>query len=142
MYTNFNTKRVLWWHLLLEEFGLKIIYIKVSKNNVADALSRLPKMEGNVTDGNITREALAELNGVDKLDDDTFPLKYKIIDKFQQKDPKLVDKLKRAIYQTETFCGGKKKRQLICKNGKNSYSRRHAKIRTELVPYIFIAPQN
>ena len=59
-----------------------------------------------------------ELYGVDKLDNDTFSLNYKLIDKFQQKDHNLVDKLKRAIYQTETFCGGKKKRQLICKNGK------------------------
>ena len=106
------------WRLLLEEFGSKIIYVKGSETDIADALSRLPKTEGNITDGNITREALAELYGVDKLDDDIFPLKYKIIDKFQQKDPKVMDNLKRAIYHTETFCGGGKERQLICKNGK------------------------
>ena len=102
----------------MEEFGPKIIYVKGSENDVVDALSRLPKTEGTGCDGQVTREALAELYSVDKLDDDTFPLTYKIIDKYQQKDPKLVDKLKHAIYQTETFCGGEKKKQLICKNGK------------------------
>ena len=109
MYTNFNTKRVLRWRLLLEEFGPEIIYVKGSENDVADALSHLPKTEGTGSDGQVTREALADLYGVDKLDDDTFPLKYKIIDKYQQKDPKVIDNLKRAVYQMETFVGAVKK---------------------------------
>ena len=117
-YTNFTTERVLRWRLLIEEFGPKIIYVKGSKNDVAYALSRLPKTESHVTDSKITREYLAECYGLDKLDSDTFPLNYKLIDKFQQKDHILADKLKRAIYQKETFCGGGKELQLICKNGK------------------------
>jgi RNase H-like domain found in reverse transcriptase len=38
---NFNTKRVMRWRLLIEEFGPGLIYIKGSSNDVADALSHL-----------------------------------------------------------------------------------------------------
>jgi hypothetical protein len=38
-YKNFNTERVMRWHLLIEEFGPTIQYIKGPKNVIADALS-------------------------------------------------------------------------------------------------------
>ena len=41
-FKNFNTKRVMRWRLILEEFGCQLNYIKGPKNIVADALSRLP----------------------------------------------------------------------------------------------------
>ena len=40
-YKNFNTKHVMRWQLLIEEFGPTIKYIKGPKNIVANALSRL-----------------------------------------------------------------------------------------------------
>jgi hypothetical protein len=40
-YKNFNTEHVMRWHLLIEEFGPTIQYIKGPKNVVADALSHL-----------------------------------------------------------------------------------------------------
>ena len=48
----FNTERVMRWHLLVEEFGPKLVYVKGDKNIVADALSRLhmkpaPKSQSN-----------------------------------------------------------------------------------------------
>ncbi|CAJ1938684.1 unnamed protein product, partial [Cylindrotheca closterium] len=39
--TQFNTERVLRWHMVLEEYGPEHIYIKGPDNIVADALSRL-----------------------------------------------------------------------------------------------------
>ena len=38
---NFNTERVMRWHLILEEYGPMLEYIKGEQNVVADALSRL-----------------------------------------------------------------------------------------------------
>ena len=40
-YKSFNTERVMRWWLILEEFSLELVYIKGSKNIVADALSCL-----------------------------------------------------------------------------------------------------
>jgi hypothetical protein len=40
-YTNFNTKRVMRWHLIIEEYLPKLIYLKGQTNIVADMLSRL-----------------------------------------------------------------------------------------------------
>ena len=39
VYKTFNTERVMRWHLVIEEFGLKLTYIKGKSNIVADALS-------------------------------------------------------------------------------------------------------
>ena len=38
-YNNFNTKRVMHWQLILEEFGPRLWYIKGKHNIVTDALS-------------------------------------------------------------------------------------------------------
>ena len=44
-----TSQRVMRWRLLLEKFGPEIVYIKGTKNVVADALSRLPK-QGDIVD--------------------------------------------------------------------------------------------
>ena len=36
-----NTERVMWWHLILEEFGPELKYIKGENNVVENSLSRL-----------------------------------------------------------------------------------------------------
>ena len=54
-----------------------------------------------------TREHLAERYCVEKLDSDTFPLAYRMIDKYKCKDKELVEKLKHTNYYTKSFCGGR-----------------------------------
>ena len=44
-YKSFNTERVMRWRLIREEFSPELIYSKTSKNIVADALSRLDKID-------------------------------------------------------------------------------------------------
>jgi len=100
------------WRLLIEEYGPELIYIPGPDNTNADALSRMPLSEcflnekvvtenekhvaealaelevseSNLIETNITMEDMSESFCVEKLDNDTFPLTYKTIDKFQRKD--------------------------------------------------------
>ena len=56
----------------------------------------------------------------DDLPVDAYPLQYKIIAKYQQKQPDLVSKVKENHegFQIKSFYGGGKKRDLICHNEK------------------------
>ena len=47
--SQFSTQRVMRWRLLLEEYGPKFSYKKGSENTIADAMSRVPTMDENVT---------------------------------------------------------------------------------------------
>ena len=60
---NFNTGRVLWWRLILEEYGHDIEYIKGKKNIAADALSQLPNNGNQETthEQTYTTENMSEL---------------------------------------------------------------------------------
>ena len=60
------------------------------------------------------RLVITDLYDVDKLPDDLYPLQYSTIDKYQQQDKGLLNKLRNNQYTTKTFCGGGKQRQLIC----------------------------
>ena len=44
-YKQFNTDRVMHWRLIFEEYGASLNYVKGSNNIVADALSRLSRLE-------------------------------------------------------------------------------------------------
>ena len=81
------------WRLILEDFSPERIYIKGSKNIVADALSRIDKIDylsksSNKSNNNQvkpTLESLSEnfaLNNEDVL----HPTSFKTIMRFQQKD--------------------------------------------------------
>ena len=127
---NQNSNRVMRWRLLIEEYGPDIQHLPGEHNIVADALSRLdinPAKLLNelsfshcaaVDESNYKADELADLYTVDKLPDNLYPLKYSVIDKYQQKDPKLLNKLNKGIYTTKTFRGGGKVRQLICRDDK------------------------
>jgi hypothetical protein len=67
---------------------------------------------------NVTLHHIAECFGVEDLDDNVFPLTYKLIDKEQQSDKQLLKALKSGLYSIHAFCGGGTKRDLICHNGK------------------------
>ena len=75
-----------------------IKYIKFPDNDAADALSSLPLVNSDVKYIKISMGYLAESYWVDKLDGDTFSLTYQIIDKYQSKYNKLVDKIKHSNY--------------------------------------------
>ena len=54
------------------------------------------------------------------LPEDAYPLQYKYIAVQQRKDKELLSKLKQGsnAYHVKSFCGGGKKRDLICRNDK------------------------
>ena len=117
------------WRLILEEFSPELIYIKGSKNIVADALSRLDKIDNvNNTSSNNTNnnnkveptlESLSEHFALNK-EDVLHPTSFKTIMRFQQKDKSLIEiaKEKPKDYSIKQFHGAGKTYSLICKNGK------------------------
>ena len=89
-FQNFTTERVLHWRLMLEEYGPEIKYIKGPNNDAEDALSRLPLINSDVTESDVTREQLVESYGVDQLYGNTFPLTHRTINKDQRKEKNLI----------------------------------------------------
>ena len=77
------------WRLILEEFGPELKYIKGENNVVADALSRLEKMQ------NQDILNISELYGYDDEDlpDSAYPIRYHGIAKAQETDAKLQQKI-------------------------------------------------
>ena len=62
---------------------------------------------------------MSDLFAVGELPDDIYPLNFKLIQKEQVCDTKLIDfTAKRPEYSLEVFHGGGKSSQLLCKNGK------------------------
>ena len=74
------------WYLVLEEYGPTIKYIYGPGSYIVDALSRLPLINSGITESNITRETLSESYCVNKLDVNTFPKTYQMIDKCQRRE--------------------------------------------------------
>ena len=121
---NFNTERVMRWRLIIEEFSPTFEYIKGIHNVVADALSRLDiTAPATPLDGfSMTPADYSDLFGkdVDDLPEDVFPLEYRLIDKYQQLDKTLLQKLTthRPGFHAKSFRGGGKDWTLICHNDK------------------------
>ena len=71
------------WRLLIKEFGPELIYLPGVKNVIADCLSRLEyKNNDKPTDHFALNEE----------DVNAYPLSYKLIMKYQQKDSELLQK--------------------------------------------------
>ena len=110
-YKHFNAERVIRWHLIIEEFGPELKYIKGENNGVANNLSHL-EMSDNQEILNIS-----ELYGYDDEDlpDSSYPICYHDIVKSQKTDAKLKQKLvSNKDYTLETFRGGNQYHCLIC----------------------------
>ena len=83
------------WRLLIEEFGPEFINFPGVNNIVVDCLSRLEYDNNNDQTDHFA---------LDKEDINAYPLSYKLIMKHQQKDNKLLQKIKKdKTYSLCTF---------------------------------------
>eukprot|EP00957_Ditylum_brightwellii_P032899 2494229-Ditylum_brightwellii.AAC.1 len=106
------------WQMVLEDFGPKLVYIKGESNVVADAMGRLEAQELNwfekgtrelytIDKGlvDLKKQANRQLNkkvpdlitlakyyGIDTLDDEVYPLQFKLTQAEQQKVKQLLEK--------------------------------------------------
>jgi hypothetical protein len=99
---NFNTKHVMQWHLIIEEFKPTMEYIKGPKNIVADTLSHLEMTS------DMESLDMADCYGLD-FDDlpyDAFPISYTLIDCKQKKDKTLLKQAQTHSYSLKKFHGG------------------------------------
>jgi hypothetical protein len=119
-YKQFNTERVMRWHLILEEYSPELIYLPGKKNIVADALSRLD-INNNEISSKTLSETLAmdnaKLFGEDTLEQHIFSVNLKLIQQEQQKDKQLLQTVKldkNNQFQLKNFRGGGNLCSLIC----------------------------
>jgi len=84
------------WRLLIEEYGIKIIYIKGEKNNAADALSRL-NFTPSKSDAFATTEYVFSLQGDDT---EMFPLSMSQIAAEQFEDDELKEQMSKPSKRT------------------------------------------
>ena len=117
----FTAERTLRWRLLLEEYNPELRYIKGYKNEVADALSRLPQDESIIPEFPYTPYKLAEMFGNDLKQEPKFPLDLALIHSLQQQDKNLCDIVQKSDkYTIITFPEGDglPDHSLICKDDK------------------------
>ena len=96
------------WRLILEEYGISLTYVKGTTNIVADALSRLSRLDDINFHACVPNNDLAKLFLNERADDALiYPLDLVLIDKEQQKDTALLRKLQAGTpnLQTKPFVG-------------------------------------
>ena len=105
---NFNTDRVLWWRLILEEYGPDIKYILGEKNVSAYVPSQLTNNgnQKNTHKSKYLTETMLELYNTKEPPEGMFLLPFKIIGRYQQEDPVLTKKLTCIEYKKGSFRGG------------------------------------
>jgi hypothetical protein len=98
------------WHLIIEEFGPTMEYIKGPKNIVADTYSNL-EMTSNTK--SLDR---ADCYGLDSDDipDNAFPISYTLIDCKQKKDKILLKQAQTCSHSLKKFHGGGATVPLLC----------------------------
>jgi hypothetical protein len=109
---NFNTKRVMRWRLIIEEFRPTMEYIKGPKNIVTNTLSCL-KMTSNMESHD-----MADCYGLnsDDFPDDAFPISYTLLDHEQKKDKTLLKQAQTStcMYSLKKIHGGSTTVCLLC----------------------------
>jgi len=116
VYKHFNTERVMWWQLLLEEFGPKLTCVKGMNNIVADALSRLE-----IAEEEFSAKAFAnELANEEEEFPTGYSLSYKETAFRQKKDRALQNKLRTQpeLHIKKPFTFSDSTYKLITKNNK------------------------
>ena len=116
---NLTSQRVMRWRLVIEEFGIEIIYIKGSHNVAADALSRLPRDDPDDGSNESSMIEFLETYNLTELPADAFPITYKTIEEEQNKSRPLLKALNEPKDGNETlrqlpFVGGGSVHHLIC----------------------------
>ena len=56
-------------------------------------------------DSTDTKEIISYINDIEELTKGVFPIHFKMIGQYQQKDPFLVAKYHKHVYKTSYFCG-------------------------------------
>ena len=76
---------------------------------MAETLSRLTINVNQETkhESAYKNEILSEINNIEELSEGIFPINLKLINKYQQKDPSLMDKYKKQMYKTGSFIWSK-----------------------------------
>ena len=129
-YKSFNTERVMRWLLILEEFtSPELIYIKGSKNIVADALICIDKIDNPNKSSTNSKDNKKIESILDSLSENFFfnkedvlhPTSFKTIIRFQLKDKSLIEitEKKHKDYSINQFHGAGKTYSLICRHRKN-----------------------
>ena len=124
MFTQFNTKRVLRWRMVLEEYGPELIYIKGQDNVVADALLRLDLIPDDESPpskehDDVTINDYMNIHR-DELPEDIYPLRMSLISAEQRKDLALQAALTKpnSKYTRTKVRGGRTDYDIIKLNGK------------------------
>ena len=115
---NFNTQRVIRWQMVIEDFGPELAYIPGPTNVIADAISRLDRTntrkEKQTNCNSFTKKSLelADLFTDNTISEEIYPLNFKLIQKEQVCDTKLIDyAAKTDGYSLQNFHGGGKSHQ-------------------------------
>jgi hypothetical protein len=136
LYSKMPSARIVRWRLMLEEYGATFVHVAGEDNVVADTMSRHPNNGEELDDEDTpvgkqlsycmshvpTSEdddyeySYADLITVEDIEDETFPLSPKVIDRYQRKDKELLRKARRdsSAYSTIELEGV----TLIAKHGK------------------------
>ena len=78
---------------------------------------------------------MPELYNIDEIPDVTFPLSFKIIDRYQQEDPLLFGKINSSSYQKGYFRRGRNSIKLVTYKIKYSFHR-NSRILVGMVPHV------
>ncbi len=119
-YKKFTSDRVMRWRLFIEEYSPDLRYIKGKENVVADALSRLEKLDQPFDDSKEIFYSLMHSFVTEDEPYDVHPLSYSKLDNAQRRDASIKKILNQpnCNYYIKDFHGGGKTRSLVCYNEK------------------------
>ena len=106
-YKKFTSDRVMRWRLFIEEYSPDLCYIKEKENVVADALSRLEKLDQPFDDSKEIFYSLMHSFVTEDEPYDVHPVSYYKLDQAQQRDASIKKILKHpsSKYDIKDFMG-------------------------------------